>query len=414
MSRGTAQNAVVDPSDTAGTVTVSVVLPCLDERDSVGACVDEALGALAAHGVSGEVIVVDNGSSDGSASIAEAHGARVVSEPRRGYGQALRTGFGAASGDVVVMADADRTYPLDRLRDLVEPIRRGEADLVLGGRLADSKRATMPVLHRRLGTPLLTFLISRASGGLPIRDSQSGFRAFDRHRIDGLGLRSTGMELASEMLIKARRAGLRIREVPTGYRARVGQSKLDTFADGWRHLRTILLLAPDLLLVWPGALLAAAGLLMTIVSLVRPAGIDVGSLQWQPIFFSTIALVLGTGAFLAGAVLAHRSDVVRAEVHHRFTWVGTRAFVRATAVFGVVSVLSGLAIDTVLFFAWVNGGSAPSRGVALASLAQTLLILGPAVGGFGIVARLADDRRALEAMIDEGVADQTPSSASGS
>ena len=390
-----------------------MVLPCLDERDSVGECVDEAQRALAAAGLTGEVVVVDNGSSDDSAAVAEAHGARVVPEPRRGYGQALKTGFSASGGDVVVMADADRTYPLERLRDLVAPVRAGDADLVLGGRLAGSQRGTMPVLHRRLGTPVLTFLISRACGGLAVRDSQSGFRAFRRDRIQGLGLRSTGMELASEMLIKARRAGLRIAEIPTGYRPRVGQSKLETFTDGWRHLRTILLLAPDLLLVWPGAVLAVAGLLMTIVSLIDPAGIAVGSLRWQPIFFSTIALVLGTGAFLSGAVLAHRSDVVRAEVHHRFAWVGTRRFTRATTAFGVVSVLAGLTIDVVLFFAWVDGGAAPTRGIALASLAQTLLILGPAVGGFGVVARLADDRRALEALIDEGAGEQSPSPTSG-
>lgn len=400
----------MDSPDLTDAVAVSVVLPCLDERDSVGACVDEARRAFAANSIHGEVIVVDNGSSDGSADVARAHGARVVSEPRRGYGQALRTGFSTARGDVVVMADADQTYPLERLAELAAPVLSGDADLVLGGRLADSHRATMPVLHRRLGTPVLTFLISRASGGLPVRDSQSGFRAFRRSAVEDLALRSTGMELASEMLIKARRGGLRLREIPTGYRTRVGQSKLATFADGWRHLRTILLLAPDLLLVWPGALLAVLGMIMTTVSLISPTGIDLGSLQWQPIFFSTIALVLGTGAFLSGAVLAHRSDVVGAEIRHRFSWVGTRRFSRAAGIFGVLSVLGGLAIDVALFFAWVNGGEAPRRGTALASLAQTLLILGPAVGGFGLVARLIDDRRALETMIEEGAdAGQTSS-----
>ena len=399
----------MDPSQPTDAPAVSVVLPCLDERDSVGACVDEARSALTASGIDGEVIVVDNGSTDGSADIATAHGARLVAEPRRGYGQALRAGFAEARGRVVVMADADLTYPLDRLGDLARPVLAGDADLVLGGRLAESGRATMPVLHRRFGTPVLTFLISRASGGLAIRDSQSGFRAFRRSAVDGLGLRSTGMELASEMLIKARRAGLRVREVPMGYRTRVGQSKLATFADGWRHLRMILLLAPDLILVWPGAVLAVLGLIMTIVSLVSPTGIDLGSLRWQPVFFSTIALVLGVGAFLAGAVLAHRSDVVTADVKRRFAWVGTRSFIRAAAIFGVLSVLAGLAIDIVLFFSWVNGGEPPSRGTALASLAQTLLILGPAVGGFGLIGRLIDERRTLEAIIEEG-SDERPSS----
>jgi hypothetical protein len=222
---------------------VSVVLPCLDEAGSVGRCVTEARAVLTAAGIHGEVIVVDNGSTDGSAAVAAGAGARVVTERRPGYGRALRAGFAAARAGVVVMADADSTYDLARIPALAEPVLAGRADLVLGNRLGPGARAAMPALHRLVGTPTLSFLIGRVCGGPVVADSQSGFRAFDRRRVDALGLRAAGMELASEMLIRAARAGLRIEEVDVGYRPRIGESKLSTFSDGLRHLRLIVRLA---------------------------------------------------------------------------------------------------------------------------------------------------------------------------
>lgn len=216
---------------------VSVVMPCLDEAASVGRCVAEAFAAFEASGFQGEVIVVDNGSSDGSPSVAHAAGATVVSEPRRGYGNALRAGFAAASGEVVVMADADSTYDFRQMGALVDPVRAGVADLMLGSRL-DSARLTMPFLHRTVGTPVLSMLISRV-GGPQVSDSQSGFRAFRRDRLSALGLQSSGMELASEMLLRAAQEGWRVSEVPVGYHKRIGESKLATIPDGLRHLRLI-------------------------------------------------------------------------------------------------------------------------------------------------------------------------------
>jgi len=220
-------------------IAVSVVLPCLNEAGSVGQCVKEGIDAMTAAGLNGEVVVVDNGSIDGSSAIAQVAGARVVVEEQPGYGSALRAGFAAASGPVAVMADADFTYDLSRVPDLVGPVLADEADLVLGCRLDGATRATMPLLHRFLGTPVITFPVARACGGRVVRDSQSGFRAFNRKRMQAMNLQSTGMELASEMLIRAARAGLRIREVQTGYRPRIGESKLDTFSDGWRHIQLI-------------------------------------------------------------------------------------------------------------------------------------------------------------------------------
>lgn len=367
------------------TTSVTVVLPCLDEAESVGLCVEEALAAMRGAAFAGEVIVVDNGSRDGSAEVARAAGARVITELRPGYGSALLAGFRAATTDVVVMADADHTYPLDRLAELVAPVARGEADLVLGSRLDAATSASMPFLHRFIGTPILSFLAARASGRRVVRDSQSGFRSIRREELESLDLGSPGMELASEMLIRGARAGLRIDEVELGYRERIGRSKLSTFADGWRHVYLILLLAPDVLLIIPGAILLMFGAVLTVATLARPSGIELGSVQWQPVFFSGILLVLGLQALLAGAVLAHQSSV--AAPMRRLDFVGSVRFANACVAAGIVLLLAGSAIDLGLFLAWLDNTD-PPRHFALASFAQSLIILGGTLGTFGILLRV--------------------------
>jgi glycosyltransferase involved in cell wall biosynthesis len=217
----------------------TVILPCLNEEAPVSRCVREARAALRRAEIEGELLVVDNGSTDGSAAVAAAAGARVVCEPRRGYGRAVRTGIEAATAPAIALADADGTYDLSRLADLLEPVLQGDADLVIGSRIGGCEPGAMPLLHRYLGTPLLNRLIGRASGGPAPRDSQSGFRAFARAPVVALGLRANGMELASEMLIRAARAGLRTVEVEIAYGRRTGESKLRPLADGWRHVRAI-------------------------------------------------------------------------------------------------------------------------------------------------------------------------------
>jgi glycosyltransferase involved in cell wall biosynthesis len=214
-------------------------MPCLDEVGAVGLCVEEARAVLAAAGLPGEVVLADNGSSDGSAAAAARVGARVVRESRRGYGRAVLAGVRAARADVVVIADADSSYDLSHLPELVRPVLDGSADLVLGQRLTTAEPSSMPLLHRYVGTPVLSYLISRVCGMELPRDSQTGFRAFDRRALLALDLDGDGMEFASEMLIKAARARLRIAEVDVGYRVRIGRSKLRPLADGWRHLRLI-------------------------------------------------------------------------------------------------------------------------------------------------------------------------------
>ena len=376
-------------------IAVSLVLPCLNEEASVGLCVIEALDAMAKGGLTGEVIVVDNGSTDSSVDVAVSSGARIVQESRPGYGSALLAGFYAAQGDVVVMADADYTYDLGRIPDLVAPVMEGRADLVLGSRLDSATRGSMPFAHRFLGTPMLTFLTARACGRRVVTDSQSGFRAFRRDALPTMSLTSTGMELASEMLIRSARAGLRIEELQSDYRPRIGESKLETWSDGWRHLMLIFLLAPDLLLIGPGLTLLALGVAMLAISFLSPGGIEIGSLVWQPVFFSGIALVLGMQSLLAGAVIAHSSSITMPGVGRRFAFMGKANFPNRCVVAGVLMAVVGLALNLLLFTLWLDNKSQTAIShFGLASLSQSLVITGGTLASFGVISRFLRARAA--------------------
>ncbi|MCD6506210.1 glycosyltransferase family 2 protein [Candidatus Poribacteria bacterium] len=214
-------------------------MPCLNESATIGACITKARMALKEMKAQGEIIVADNGSTDGSVRIAESLGAIVVHQPKRGYGNACRAGMDAAKGKFILIADSDGTYDLGEMWKLVEMLRRGY-DIVLGSRLrGEMERGSMPLLHRYLGTPFLNVLM-RLLFGVKVSDSQSGMRGIRREAYRRLDLKAEGMEFASEMLIKAAVMGMRIGEVPISYMRRGGESKLRTFRDGWRHLRLIL------------------------------------------------------------------------------------------------------------------------------------------------------------------------------
>jgi hypothetical protein len=356
---------------------VSVVLPCLNEERSVGLCVNEARRAIEHAGWCGEVIVVDNGSSDNSAVVARAAGARVVTETVPGYGAALLCGIRAATGDVIVMADADCTYPLDRLAELVDPVRRGEAALTIGARLQGTDRASMPFLHRFVGTPVLTWLVREGTGATSLSDSQSGFRAFRREVVATLGLQATGMEFASEMLIRAAQQDLCVKELPLGYRARVGESKLDTWRDGMRHLRLIVRMSPHILLWAPGWLALLLGLATYAMTLVGGAGPTVGSLTWQPVFFGSILLVTGLLALMSGAFLARYSPSASSTTRVRFAWVSDERTALRLQRGGDLAALIGVSIDAVLFGLWVMHSPVDSiEKLHVASMAQGVLLDG--------------------------------------
>jgi glycosyltransferase involved in cell wall biosynthesis len=313
---------------------VTVVFPCLDEELAIESCVKRALRAINTDQLRGQVIVVDNGSKDRSVELAMAAGAHVIHQPEPGYGAALRSGFDSVTTDYVVMADADGTYELEAIPRLIIPLLNGTADLVLGARLSDASTATMPWLHRFVGTPVISRLVNRAAGGkISVRDSQTGFRVFRKRDIDKLHFTSTGMEFASEMLIKFAWAGYTIVESDTSYAERIGESKLNTFSDGLRHLRQILLLSPQAFATIPGLtmILAAIGLWLTASGSTQGLG-RVGTLSWLANQAAGVLSIIGPITLSAGLVLRYRSESTGLRHEHvalslerlvtRFRWVG--------------------------------------------------------------------------------------------
>lgn len=241
---------------------VSVVMPCLNESLTLRTCIRKAIDNLTAHGVSHEIVIADNGSTDGSQAIATEAGARVVDVPVKGYGGALIGGISAARGQYVIMADSDDSYDLANVYPFVEKLRKGP-QLVMGNRFAGGiEEGAMPFLHRYLGNPVLTFL-GRLLFKSPCRDFHCGLRGFDRQAILALNLRTTGMEFASEMVVKSTLNGLRIAEIPTTLSpdGRDRRPHLRTWRDGWRHLRFLFLYSPRWLFLVPGALSLLIGLI---------------------------------------------------------------------------------------------------------------------------------------------------------
>jgi glycosyltransferase involved in cell wall biosynthesis len=241
---------------------LTILMPCLNEAETIEVCVAKAMGYLRRTGIAGEVLIADNGSDDGSQGLAEAAGARVVAVPQKGYGAALMGGMAAARGRFVIMGDADDSYDFDKLDGMVDHLRAG-ADLVMGNRFQGGiSPGAMPFLHRYLGNPVLSF-IGRLFFSIPIGDFHCGLRGFSRDSMLGLGLQSPGMEFASEMIVKASLQGLRIEETPTTLRpdGRSRPPHLKTWRDGWRHLRFLLLHSPRFLFIYPGVALILLGLL---------------------------------------------------------------------------------------------------------------------------------------------------------
>jgi hypothetical protein len=258
----TSLDTLLPPSEESNRdIEVSVVMPCLNEARTVGRCVDKAVRALKGLGVAGEVIVADNGSSDGSPQIARAHGARVVPVERRGYGSALQAGIGAARGRYVIMGDADDSYDFSDLEPFLKRLREGD-DLVMGNRFKGGIRpGAMPWLHHYVGNPLMTGLLNLFFRS-PIGDAHCGLRAFRKDSYQKLGLQTPGMEFASEMVVKACLNRQKISEVPIVLHpdGRDRAPHLRSFRDGWRHLRFLLLMCPLWLYLIPSTLLLGAGL----------------------------------------------------------------------------------------------------------------------------------------------------------
>lgn len=356
-------------------VEVSVVLPCLNEEQAVGAVVDRAWAGIAASGRAGEVVVVDNGSVDNSAEIAREHGARVVLEPRPGYGSAYLAGLAAARGEAIVMADADGSYDVGELRRFVDALEAGH-DLVLGSRLRGTiHRGAMPWAHRWIGNPVLTALLNRLFRA-HVSDALCGLRAVRRSALLRLELQAIGMEFASEMIVKAAKRGLSIAEIPIDYYPRTGESKLNSFRDGWRYLRFMLVHSPTYLFLLPGSIVLLAGLVLLLPLVAGP--VEVFGRVWHvhTMIAGSTATILGAQIIQLGLFARTYAVLYLGDREPRFERLWLRIRLEHGLLLGGVLVAAGSVLLLAIFVHWAASGFGELGAVHPSLFGMTLLALG--------------------------------------
>jgi glycosyltransferase involved in cell wall biosynthesis len=355
-------------------------MPCLNEEVTLATCILKAQQCFARLGIHGEVVIADNGSTDRSIEIARELGARVVHQPVKGYGAALTAGIDAAQGDIIVMADADDSYDWEGMGPFIEKIRSGY-DLVMGNRFKGGiAPGAMPPLHRYLGNPVLSTL-ARIVHRAPVGDFHCGLRAFTKDAWRRMRLRTSGMEFATEMVVSAARAGMRITEVPTTLKpdGRNRAPHLRSFRDGWRHLRFIFTYAPNYLYMAPGGLMMALGILIV-------AMLSAGPIQLSGHFIGIHFLALGSLLTLTGFNIINLGILAKAiavsqlpEADSRIRrWALNQFTLESGLITGLVLLLAGLGIDIYILAKWLkdSGGGPQEETVHVAFAASTMIVLG--------------------------------------
>ncbi len=360
---------------------VSIVIPALNEEGVVGNTVKSIdVDNLRNLGLNVEIIVVDNASEDNTAKEAEDAGARVVYESRRGYGSAYLKGLKEATGDIIVIGDADGTYPLDKTAEFIQPILRGEADFVIGSRLKGNIHdGAMPWLHRYIGNPFLTF-VGNLFFGVDVSDFHCGMRAFTREALEKMNLRTTGMEFATEMILEAGKKRLRIKEIPIEYRRRAGgKAKLKSFQDGWRHLRFMLLHAPNHLFLAPGVILFLSGIFLMLLLLHSPLRIGGISLEMHPMVLGSLLTLLGFQIILH-AIIAKDYGINTGLIDRSRTVDLLRkhfSLEKGVVTGGVISI-TGILLNGYILYLWTSNGmgSLSTATLKLAIFAATVFVIG--------------------------------------
>lgn len=372
-------------------VRVSIVMPCLNEEESIGDCVDLAMRSLIEHGLDGEVVVGDNGSTDRSVEIARKHGARVVHEPRKGYGAALRAGIEAAQGEVVIMGDSDGSHDWRQIDRFLDKLSEGYG-LVVGNRFKEGvSPGSMPLLNQYVGNPFFS-RVSAWFYKIPIGDFHCGMRAFRRECYPRMKLRTSGMEFATEMVIKAARAGIRIAEVPTTVRApqRSGKPHLRPFRDGWRHLRFIMTYAPNYLYMAPGAMLLVLGVMLQLLLVSGPVEVAGVYLGIHFLALGCLLTLIGTHVIwfglLAKVIVAARDSMWESRIasllRQRFT-------LETGLIIGGVPALVGIVVDGFLVWRWIYNEGSMEESVHLVFVASTAIAVGVQIMFFAFLLHLA-------------------------
>ena len=384
------------PAEAERAIELSIVMPCLNEAETLGTCIIKAQRYLAAAGIEGEVVVADNGSTDGSRRIALELGARVVDVPIRGYGAALWSGISAARGRFVIIGDSDDSYDFSDLDPFVSGLRRGY-DIVMGDRFAGGiDPGAMPWLHRYFGTPALSAL-GRLLFGVPSRDFNCGLRGLVRDKVLGLKLQARGMEFVSEMIVRGAIGGLSMTAVPTRLKkdGRSRPSHLRTWRDGWRNLRFMLLFSPRWLYLYPGLTLIAAGLLLAALLLPGPLAVGHGiTLDMRSLYVASIMVMVGTQSVTFG-VLARRYAAARGFLPPIATMRSVAAAftlerMLLVALGAVVIGLAGIALAVVIWGARDFGPLEDASVTRLLIASATSIGVGVQLGLSGFVASLME------------------------
>lgn len=360
---------------------LTILMPCLNEAETLEVCIQKAKTFLETSGVAGEILIADNGSTDGSVEIAEKCGARVEHVSEKGYGAALIGGCKAAKGKYVIMGDADDSYDFLNLMPFVEKLREGY-DLVMGNRFKGGiAKGAMPPLHRYIGNPVLSF-IGRLFFSSDIGDFHCGLRGYDREAMLNLDLQTTGMEYASEMVVKATMYGLKIAEVPTTL-SPDGRSRaphLRSFRDGWRHLKFLLLHSPDWLFLYPGMVFCILGLVITVSLMFGPVTLGGVTFDIHTMLYGSAMIMIGTNMIFFS--LFTRIYAIRTRFIPTKENVATRLAGITTekgAIAGVILTLAGIVMTVLAFMVWKHtafGDLNPQEMMRMTIPALTLMVVG--------------------------------------
>ncbi len=357
---------------------VSVVMPCLNEELTLPICIRKANETIQKLGLDAEVVVADNGSTDRSVEIAESLGARVVHQPLKGYGNAYMAGFNGARGRYIVMGDSDDSYDFTDIGRFIEPLRQGY-DFVMGTRLKGKiEPGAMPFLHRWLGNPVLTFILNMLFR-TGISDSHCGMRAFTKDAYERMHLRTTGMEFASEMVIKASKAGLRITEIPITLHKdkRDRPPHLRTWRDGWRHLRFMLMYSPAGTFLVPGLVLFALGVLMLAVLYRGPIHVGGSMIDVHTMILGSLLTILGTQVITTGLFAKVYSYERHFDAQDPLLHGLARVFnLERGLILGLVLFVVGFGFDLAVALEWIRSGFGPLQAERPAILGGTLMAVG--------------------------------------
>ncbi|MDD5454637.1 MAG: glycosyltransferase family 2 protein [Candidatus Ratteibacteria bacterium] len=353
---------------------ISVVLPCLNEEDGLGFCLDDIKKVIKDNKLNAEVIVVDNGSTDKSCQIAIEKQVRLIHEKEEGYGAACLKGLYSAQGKYLFLADADGTYDFHEVPKFIEQLRKGY-DFVIGSRFEGNiGKTAMSWSHKYIGNPLLSGTL-RLFFKTRIRDTHCGMRALTKDALDKLNLRAKGMEFASEMVIKAIKSELKIKEIPINYYERKGRSKLKTFADGWRHLRFMLLYSPLFLFFIPGIILFVLGMSSMLWMYLGTPEILGIKFHYHPMFLSALLVITGYqliifSLFAKTYAVTHLGE--KATLNDLYKYLT----IEKAGIAGILMVIPGIIIYILIFSKWLNGGFGELIEIKNSIVALTLIIMG--------------------------------------